>query len=160
MTRVALLAGVFIILASFLLGLLTHASPPPSAPVMAARQSAPSVSRPGWEVRGSALYFAALHPPPPPPPGPPKPAPPPEPDIATLFRRDVGAILAGPRVLVSSSVGGRRVARSLQAGDIYGQGWRISALSVRSATLRRGRETRLVNFFGSSSTPVVVNKGH
>jgi hypothetical protein len=163
--RYTALAAILTITLAFFLGLMAKVAPPPPAPVMATRQSVPSIALPTSDFRPAARYFAALHPPPPPPKPPAPPPKPIPPDIATLFRRDVGAILPGPRVLVSGNIKGQRVSRSLKVGDLYAEGWRIAALNTRSAILRKGREQRLVNFFGPSpltgAKPAAIgNNGH
>jgi hypothetical protein len=140
-----------VIAIAFLLGSISTGTSAVIAPARlgAPKTVVPALARPGGSVLGPASYFANLHPPPPPPPPPPKPAPPPEPDIATLFRRDVGAILPGPAILVVVSDAGHRTTRVLKVGELYDKGWRISAINRHSATLRRGNEQRLIDFFVS-----------
>ena len=167
MIRLLAIGGVIVVLAAFLIGLAMKSGPIPVAAITATRMSAPSVARPGWEVAGAADYFAALHPVPPTPAAlaaaaaakMPKPTPP---DVGTLFRHDVGAIVAGPKVLISGMNKGQRVIRTLGPGDLYADGWRLADLSDRTAVLRKGRELRIVNFFSVSPPPVAVAvaKGH
>lgn len=75
--------------------------------------------------------------------------PPPPPDIAVLFRRDLTAIEQREDGLVVWIVDftqqfGRR---ALRRGDVYQDGWRVSAISPQFIELRRRRETRRVAAF-------------
>lgn len=76
-------------------------------------------------------------------------SPPSPPDISVLFRRDLTAIEQGPDgplvwILDLTREFGRR---SLKPGDVYQDGWRISAVSEQVIELRRRRELRRVAVF-------------
>jgi hypothetical protein len=82
-------------------------------------------------------------------------APPPPPDIAVLFRRDLTAIeqtSAGPVVWVVdlNQPNGRR---GLKSGDVYQDGWRLSAIRPQSIELRRRGEVRRVDLFATVPAP-------
>lgn len=83
-------------------------------------------------------------------------APPPPPDIAELFRRDLTAIETGARgrtVLVVDDLS-PALRRRIRPGELYKDGWVVSAISDQSIELRRRRERRQVAVFG----PSVVNE--
>jgi hypothetical protein len=71
------------------------------------------------------------------------PAPPP-PDVGLTLRRDVRALQPGAgndgRLILTG-------ARQLKLGDRYADGWRLTAVTSQTATLRKGKEERRVDFF-------------
>lgn len=74
---------------------------------------------------------------------------PPPPDIAVLFRHDLTAIERRPDGAVAWIVDftqefGRR---GLKVGDVYQDGWRVSAINAQSIELRRQSEVRRVGVF-------------
>ena len=74
---------------------------------------------------------------------------PPPPDITVLFRRDLTAIEQrpdGPIVWIVDFAAefGRR---GLKIGDVYQDGWRLSAVAGQYIELRRRRETKRVTVF-------------
>lgn len=76
----------------------------------------------------------------------PEPAPP---DVAVLFRRDLTAIETGSAGTVVWIVDftqsfGRR---ALKVGDVYQDGWRVTAIGPQSVELRRRRESRRIQVF-------------
>lgn len=82
-------------------------------------------------------------------------APPPPPDVAVLFRRDLTAIEqtpAGPVVWIVdlNQPNGRR---GLKSGDIYQDGWRVSAVRPQAIELRRRGEVRRVDLFATAPSP-------
>jgi hypothetical protein len=114
-------------------------TPPPT--VTAARQNAPLVAKPGRTAESAAKTFAQLDPPPPKVIAPPAPPPP---DVALTLRRDVRALRPGAgndgRLILTG-------ARQLKLGDRYGDGWRLTAVTNQTATLRKGNQERKVDFF-------------
>jgi hypothetical protein len=152
----ALVAGVVLTLFAFWFGFSWRPSLPPVFVAAPRRQHVPELQKPGVGVNGAARYFAELHPPPvaPKPPSIPKPPPP---DVATLFRQNLEAIVPGPQVIVSDMSKGRRISRTLRIGDVYLQGWRLTSLTRRDAVLRRGRDERHVMFFAAA--PLVLGVG-
>jgi hypothetical protein len=74
---------------------------------------------------------------------------PPPPDIAVVFRRDLTAIerRAGGAlawVIDLNQMSGRR---GLSVGDVYRDGWRVSAVSEQVIELRKRREVRRISVF-------------
>lgn len=82
-------------------------------------------------------------------------APPPPPDIAIMFRRDLTAIERRPEGLLVWIVDFTQPAgrRSLKPGDVYQDGWRVSAVSDQTIELRRRRETRSIAVFEAPEEP-------
>lgn len=79
------------------------------------------------------------------------PAPPP-PDITAVFRRDLTAIEQTPRgpivwVVDLAQFSSRR---SLRTGDVYKDGWRVSAISAQFIELRKRHDVRRVAIFDAS----------
>jgi hypothetical protein len=76
-------------------------------------------------------------------------APPPPPDVAVLFRRDLTAIEQTPSGPIAWIVDLNQMAgrRGLRRGDIYQDGWRVSAIREQVIELRRRREVRRVETF-------------
>jgi len=139
MMRALIIAGVVAILAAVGLGVWAGQNQAPTESVVAVRQNAPLVAKPGREAAGAAKAFAKLEPPPPPKPLPP-PGPPPI-DVAVTFRHEVRALAPDQgRVILAG-------ARSLKLGDKYGDGWKLTGLTNRTATLTKGKELRTVDFF-------------
>jgi len=68
------------------------------------------------------------------------------PDIVTLFRRDLRAVVRaplGPVVWVADPAG-RLNRRVLRIGDTYRDGWRIASIDAGAVNLRRGGEQRRI----------------
>ena len=156
MIRYVALGAVVAVCVAFFLGFSSKGPALPSV-VMAADRHVPlaPLGRPGSGLRSAATYFVALHPPPPPPAPPPKPVPPPPPDVSVVFRKALTAVLPGPGAIVADYQQGRRVVRTLHIGDIYVDGWKLTALTRREALLTKGREQRRVTFFSTTPPPVV-----
>lgn len=74
------------------------------------------------------------------------PPPPPPPDIAVLFRRDLTAIEESDRGLVIWIVDNLQpsLRRRIAPGEVYQDGWVVSAIAEQSIELRRRRERREV----------------
>lgn len=121
----------------------------PATIVIAGRQNAPLVTKPGWGVAGAAHYFAELNAPPPPPPPVRQvvftPPPPPPPDVGLLLRRDVTAVLGGAdgADMKLALSGGRRLGH----GEVYRDGWTLTGLTGQTATLTKANEQKTVNLF-------------
>ncbi|ANP45714.1 hypothetical protein [Candidatus Viadribacter manganicus] len=140
--KVELLILGFGVSAGFAAGWLL--TPPPSAPV-AAPIIAPALVHAGVEAGDMRERLERLAP------APAELAPeaPPAPDIALLFRRDLTAIEAQGEAAIVYVVDGAwsRQRRALRVGDIYRDGWRVSAISAQRVQLRRRREIRSVEAF-------------
>jgi hypothetical protein len=141
MIRPLVLVGVVAAPAAVALGIWAGENQTPPQTVTAARQNAPLVAKPGRTAQAAAKTFAKLEPPPPPVAA--APAPPPV-DPVPILRREVrtlqpGAGRDGKLVLT----GGRQ----LKLGDKFVDGWRLTAVSTQTATLRKGKEERKVDFF-------------
>lgn len=160
MIRSAALIGVALTLLAFCLGWCVKPTPDAlTPPVVAMRQNAPAVTKPGWAVKGAAVYFAKLNAPPPPPPAPKPPPPPPPPDVSTVFRAQMAAVVETPeglRLLVANRQTGVRQTRMLNRGDVFQDGWTVAAFDHRHVELHKGAERRLVPFFGPLPPPPVV----
>ena len=76
-------------------------------------------------------------------------APPPPPDVAVLFRRDLTAIEQTPSGPIAWIVDLNQMVgrRGLRRGDVYQDGWRVSAIREQVIELRRRRELRRVETF-------------
>ena len=109
-------------------------------------EKVPNLERPGASLNTAAEFFAKLNPPPAPPPPPPQPPPPPKPDIGLIFRQQVRALIqqgTGPAILLERD-GIRRV---LSLGDVFEDGWRITALNSQQVELTKGKLRRRLGFF-------------
>lgn len=139
MIRALVIAGAIAILAAVGLGVWAGQNQTPPESVMAVRQNAPLVAKPGREAATAAKTFARLEPPPPPKPLPP-PGPPPV-DVAVTFRHEARALAPDQgRVIMAG-------ARSLKLGDKYADGWKLAELTSRTATLKKGKDQRIIDFF-------------
>jgi len=146
MMRALVIAGVVAVLAAVGLGVWAGQNQKPVASVVAVRQNAPLVAKPGREAASAAKTFAKLEPPPPPKPLPP-PGPPPI-DVAVTFRHEARALAPDQsRVILAG-------ARSLKVGDKYGDGWKLAQVTSRTATLKKGKDQRIIDFF--QPDPVAV----
>jgi hypothetical protein len=138
MIKLLAIAGLVAAPAAVALGVWAGQNQTPPESVLAMRQNAPLVARPGREAAAAAKALARLEPPPPPAP---KPADPPPPDVAVTFRRDVRALAPEEgRVMLAG-------ARSLKLGDKYQDGWKLAEVTSRTATLKKGKAQRTVDFF-------------
>lgn len=74
---------------------------------------------------------------------------PPPPDIAVLFRHDLTAIERRPEGSIAWIVDFTREfgRRGLKVGDVYQDGWRVSAIGAQTIELRRQSELRRVGVF-------------
>jgi hypothetical protein len=74
---------------------------------------------------------------------------PPPVDVAALFRRDLTAIedRANGRLVLIVDPSQPHGRRTLSAGDVYQDGWRVTRIEPQSVVLRRGREVRTVDVF-------------
>jgi hypothetical protein len=141
MIRALVLAGLVAVPAAVGIGVWAGQNQAPQQSVLAVRQNAPLVARPGRSAAAAARSFARLEPPPPPVPKPLGPALPPPPDVAVVLRQDVRALAPDQGRLMLSG------ARSLKLGDPYRDGWKLAALTSRTATLKKGKDQRVVDFF-------------
>ena len=141
MIKALALVGMVAAPAAVAVGLWTGQNQTPPPTVTAARQNAPLVAKPGRTAEIAAKTFAKLEPPPPQPVV--APAPPP-PDPAVTLRREVRALVPGAgndgRLILTG-------ARQLKLGDKYADGWRLTAVSGQTATLKKGKVERRVDFF-------------
>lgn len=109
-------------------------------------EKVPALERPGPSLNTAAEFFAKLNPPPAPPPLPPPPPPPPEPDIGFVFRQQVRALIqqgAKPAILLERD----GIRRALSLGDVFEDGWRITALNNQQVELTKGKLRRRLGFF-------------
>src|SRR5689334_1432661 len=121
MIRVLVIAGLVAVPAAVALGVWAGQNQTPQESVLAVRQNAPLVAKPGRSAAAAARSFAVLAPPPPPAPKPVGPAVPPPPDVAVVLRQDVRALAPDQGQLI---LAGRR---SLKLGDPYRDGWKLAA---------------------------------
>lgn len=146
MIKVLVMVGLVAVPAAVGLGLWAGQNSVGPDPVLAVRQNAPLVAKPGREAASAAKSFAKLEPPPPPKPAA-LPGPPP-PDVAVVFRREMRALAPDQgRVILAGS-------KSLKLGDSYADGWKLSALSSRAVTFTKGKEQRVIDPF--QPDPVAV----
>ena len=100
------------------------------------------VLRPGESAAAAVRFLRTLRSDPPPPP-----------DVAVVFKQALRGVERNPATgslaaLVSDpAVPGPQI-RSMVVGDQFGDGWRIDEISEIAVTLRKGRETRVVRFYG------------
>lgn len=148
----ALLAG----LGAFAIGWAT-ARPP--AGLLAVRQVAterPMTMLPNPNEAAVAALDSlaeALGPTPPPPrtqgePIRPAPVRPPEPDVTSIFRRQLTAVVAeGQAGRLAALLSDEGPARMLRPGEMFMAGWRLSSLTMGEAVLGRGRERKVIPLF-------------
>lgn len=87
----------------------------------------------------------------------PPPPPPPPPDIAVVFRGAVAAVVrdgASFAVLLARSPEMEGGSRYLRPGEMFRDGWRLTALSSGEAVLQNGERTRRVSFYGAPAQRV------
>lgn len=150
MMRELAFVGLVAVTASVGLGVWAGRNATPPATVVAVRQNAPLVAKPGRQAVGAAKAFAVLEPPPPPAPKPPGPPAPPPLDVAVPFRAEVRALEPQEgRLLLAGS-------RPLKLGDAYREGWRLTGVTDRTATLTKGKEVRIVDFFAPDPAKVAA----
>ncbi len=130
----------------FAAGYLAAGQPNLQAAQRSRLEKVPRLERPGPALNTAAEFFAKLNPPPAPPPPPPAPPPPPKPDISFVFRQQVRALThqgTGPAILLERD--GMR--RTLRLGDVFEDGWRITALNSQQVELTKGKLRRRLGFF-------------
>ena len=134
MIKALALVGMVAAPAAVAVGLWAGENQTPPQTVTAARQNAPLVAKPGRTAQAAAKTFAKLEPPPPKPVVAPLPPPP---DPAVTLRREVRALVPGAgndgRLILTG-------ARQLKLGERYADGWRITSVSGKTATLKKGNE--------------------
>lgn len=115
--------------------------------------------RPGESTAPAVAFLRTLRsdpPPPPPPPGPPPepppPPPPPPPDVSVVL---AGALRAIERdvttgeyqALITDGAASGPQTTVITTGEVYGDGWRITAITEDAIALAKGRETRQVRLY-------------
>lgn len=132
--------------------------PPETVPAVSGGPRQADVPELGAGTREAVRFledFMQANAPPPPPPAEVAPAPPapPPPDIAVVFRGQLVALVRDQttgklEVLASEPGSGGRQTRRIRVGEVFSDGWRLVGLTPTSATLRKGRLTRAVPFYG------------
>lgn len=131
------------------IGWATASAPRVSAPAEAALQVAVEPRHGGVMAGAAAQRLTQLSFVTPPTPEPVPETPPPPPDVAVVFRRELSAIEQTPNGLVAWIVdpnqpNGRR---ALRRGDVYRDGWRMSAISAQTIELRKQQARRRIDLF-------------
>jgi hypothetical protein len=138
MIRALVIIGGVAVAGAVAAGVWVGKTETPPESIVAVRQNAPLVARPGREAASAAKTFAKLDPPPPPVLGPAKPPPP---DVAVVLRHDVRALAPDQGRVVLAG------AKTLKLGDKYADGWKLAEVTNRTVTVKKGKEARTVDFF-------------